>query len=101
MAHEDESNTGVAGDDLTTLDLWTVERRRIDTVTRVMTQLTLIKLIEKRAELYQSIVDAPAHALIADDLGPSRTTRALEAALLIDDALTDPSLFNTLIACEA
>jgi hypothetical protein len=98
MAHEDENNTGVAGDDLTTLDLWTVERRRTDTVTRVMTQLTLIKLIEKRAELYQSCVNAFVHPGELDE----RETQDLAAkALAIDDVLADPSLFSTLIACEA
>lgn len=98
MAHEDENNTGVAGDDLTTLDLWTVERRRIDTVARVMTQLTLIKLIEKRAEVYQSIVNSIVRP---GDLVARETQDLAAAALVIEDMLTDPTLFSTLIACEA
>jgi hypothetical protein len=95
MAHEDENNTGVAGDDLTTLDLHTIERRRLDTIARLLQHVVLTNLLSRQAELHADFNDA----FDRKDLSAS-----LDLALAhqqIENMLTDPTLFSCQIAGDA
>ena len=95
MAHEDENITGVVGDDLTTLDLHTIERRRLDTIARLLQHVALNNLIAHQAKLSADFNDA----FDRKDLSAS-----LDLALAhqqIENLLTDPSLFSCQIAGDA